>query len=207
MTKIHKTREQWLNAAAHEIHNDYREVFDEHFGAEGEAHLSALLVSTGFPSRGGLGKVIGECWKSEASEGGAHHIFINPRLTDLVEVVATLAHEMVHAADNGEHKHRGKFLRAARGLGLEGKATATVAGGAFAEWARFLEKKIGTYPHEALTPLLVEKKQGTRQLKAEADCCGYIIRLTKKWAQIAMPSCPCGNEFVLEDPSILEDIA
>jgi len=193
------TREQWLNAAAREIHNDYREVFEDHFGADGEAHLSSLLVSTGFPSRGGLANVIGECWKAEASEGGAHHIFIHPKLTSVVEVVATLAHEMVHAADNGENKHRGKFFRAVRDIGLDGKATATVAGEAFAEWAKFLEKKIGPYPHEALTPLKVEKKQGTRMLKLEADCCGYVIRTTKKWIEIGVPSCPCGNEFVQED--------
>lgn len=192
---VQATREAWLNRAAHYIHNQFRIEFEEIFGEQGEAHLSALLVSTGFPSRGGLSTVIGECWKAEASEGGAHHIFINPRLHDIVQVVATLAHEMIHAADNGEHKHRGKFVKCARAIGLEGKATATVAGEAFAEFARGLESQIGPYPHQLLKPLKVAKKQTTRMLKLEADCCGYMVRTTQKWIDEGLPSCPCGNEM------------
>lgn len=199
MTTQFATREQWLNACVDIIVARYREVFEAHFGAEGMEHLKHLKVSTGFPSRGGLTKVIGECWKAKASEDETtHHIFINPRLTDVVVVVATLAHEMVHAADDGEHKHKGPFLRACRDLGLEGKATATVAGAAFADWARGLDASLGTYPHTGLVPLMTEKKQTTRMLKLEADCCGYVVRTTQKWLEVGIPSCPCGNEFTQE---------
>jgi hypothetical protein len=178
----------------------HHDVFMTHFGEIGLDHLEHLKVSTGFPSQQGLTKRIGECWKAAAAEDETtHHIFINPRLTDIVEVVATLAHEMVHAADDGEHKHKGPFLKAVRDMGLEGKATATIAGAAFAEWARGISEKIGVYPHTGLVPLMQEKKQGTRMLKLEADCCGYIVRTTKKWIEIGLPSCPCGNEFILED--------
>lgn len=196
MHKIYSTREEWLNACADLIVEKFREIFETHFGSEGMDHLAHLKVSTGFPSRGGLTKVIGECWKAKASEDEAtHHIFINPRLTDIVEVVGVLAHEMVHAADDGEHKHRGPFVKAIRDMGLEGKATATVPGAAFAEWARGIDAKIGSYPHTGLVPLMVEKKQGTRMLKLEADCCGYVVRTTKKWIEVGLPSCPCGNEM------------
>lgn len=190
-------REQWLNAVADIILARYREVFEKHFGDVGIEHLKHLHVSTGFPSRGGLTKVIGECWKSKASaDETTHHIFINPRLDDVVEVVATLAHEMIHAADDGEHKHKGPFVRAARDMGLEGKATATVAGAAFAEWARMLDKQVGRYPHVALVPIATEKKQTTRMLKLEAGCCGYVVRTTQKWIDTGLPSCPCGNEML-----------
>lgn len=193
-------REEWLNEAARRIHERYRKAFDDHFAQLGHSRLERLLVSTGFPSSGGLTKVIGQCWKAVTSESGEHHqIFINPRLGDVVEVVATLAHEMVHAADDCESKHRGPFARCVRDLGLEGKATATVAGDEFAEFARGLEKEIGPYPHQRLRPLPTEKKQTTRMLKLEADCCGYVVRTTKKWLEVGTPSCPCGNEFVLED--------
>lgn len=192
----HATREEWLNACAHLIATKWSEIFTLHFGADGWEHLQHLKVSTGFPSRGGMTKVIGECWKAKASaDGTTHHIFINPRLDDVVEVVATLAHEMVHAADDGEHGHKGAFLKAVRDLGLEGKATATVAGAAFAEWARGIDTEIGSYPHVGLIPLSAVKKQSTRMLKLEADCCGYILRTTKKWIEIGLPSCPCGNSF------------
>lgn len=192
----HKTREEWLEACAIQIHSKFADVFGTHFGEDGDKHLDHLKISTGFPSRGGLTKVIGECWKSVAAEDElTHHIFINPRLTDIVEVVATLAHEMVHAADDGENKHKGKFVKAVRDMGLEGKATATVAGAGFAEWARGLDATLGTYPHTGLVPLLTEKKQTTRMLKLEAECCGYIVRTTKKWIEQGLPSCPCGNPF------------
>jgi hypothetical protein len=191
-----KTREQWLEQAARQILAKYREVFEMHFGDVGVEHLRHLKVSTGFPSTQGLTKRIGECWKSAAAEDEAtHHIFINPRLTDIVDVIQVLAHEMVHAADDGEHEHKGVFVKAIREMGLEGKPTATVAGAAFAEWARGLDAKIGSYPHVGLVPVMGEKKQGTRMLKLEAPCCGYVVRTTKKWIEFGYPSCPCGNEM------------
>lgn len=190
------TREHWLNKAAEAILDQFAHVFELHFGEVGLEHLANLHVSTGFPSTGGLSKVIGECWAARASaDEVTHHIFINPRLTEIVEVIATLAHEMVHAADDGEHKHRGPFLRACRDMGLEGKATATVAGEEFREWAQGLDRQIGEYPHVGLTPLATKKKQGTRMLKLEAPCCGYVARTTKKWIDVGLPSCPCGNEM------------
>lgn len=190
------TREAWLESCANLIRNDFAPEFEKHFGAAGFEHLDHLHVSTGFPSKGGLTKVIGECWKSKASEDEVtHHIFINPRLTDLVQVVATLAHEMVHAADDGENKHRGPFVRCVRDMGLEGKATATVAGEAFAEWARSVEKQIGPYPHVGLVPLMEKKTQTTRMMKLEAACCGYIVRTSQKWIDVGYPACPCGNDM------------
>jgi len=203
MPTKYQTREQWLNHAVDLIIDKYRDVFMTHFGEDGMDHLEHLKVSTGFPSRGGLTKVIGECWKAKAAEDETtHHIFINPRLTEIVEVIATLAHEMVHAADDGEHKHKGPFVKAVRDMGLEGKATATVAGAGFAEWARSLGETLGVYPHTGLVPLMVEKKQTTRMLKLEADCCGYIVRTTKKWLEVGTPSCPCGNPFNVEDKEV-----
>lgn len=193
------TREAWLEAAALDILTTYRHAFELHFGDLGLEHLRNIKVSTGFPSRGGLTKVIGECWKSvAAADEVTHHVFINPRLTDIVEVVATLAHEMVHAADDGEHKHKGLFVKCVRDLGLEGKATATVAGDEFAEYARGIDARIGSYPHVGLVPVMTEKKQTTRMLKLEAACCGYVVRTTQKWLDIGSPSCPCGNEMEQE---------
>lgn len=191
-----KNREDWLNEAARLIHERYKTAFDAHFAHAGEQRLGKLLVSTGFPSTGGLTKVIGQCWKAQTSESGEHHqIFINPRLGDIVTVVATLAHEMVHAADDNEHKHRGPFVRCVRDLGLEGKATATIAGEEFASFAVEIENIIGPYPHQKLTPMATEKKQGTRMLKLEAPCCGYVVRTTKKWLETGLPACPCGTEM------------
>ena len=200
------TREQWLNVAARMIRDEYGEIFSTHFGQVGLEHLNHLHISAGFPSRGGLTKVIGECWKSKASaDEVTHHIFINPRLTGTVEVLATLAHEMIHAADDGEHGHKGPFVKAARGMDLQGKATATVAGEGFEAWVDSVADALGTYPHVGLVPLSVKKKQSTRMLKLEAACCGYVVRTTRKWLDVGLPSCPCGNRMEEDLPEGWED--
>lgn len=192
-----KNREQWLTEAADDIMGKFFDYFELHF--PGRVDEVRILASTGFPSAGGLTKVVGQCWKSECSEGKSTQIFINPRLTDIVEVVAVLAHEVIHALDDCESKHRGKFVKAFRDIGLVGKATASEAGEEFAQYARDLEKVLGPYPHELLTPLKQHKKQSTRMLKLECECCGYIVRTTKKWLEIGVPSCPKGEQFPLPE--------
>jgi len=87
-----------------------------------------------------------------------------------------------------------------------------------------IEKKLGPYPHTKVNVGGgVTKKQTTRMLKAqctgrvwddesgdyvERGCHldtegtgGYVIRLTKKWAELGTPTCPCGGEMILEDKS------
>lgn len=193
----YQTREEWLTEAAAAIISEFGEDFDRIIGPSAADHLAHLKVSAGFPSKMGLTSRIGECWKaSSAQDGVSHHIFINPRLVDPVEVLATLAHEAVHAADDGEHSHRGPFTRMVRAMGLEGKPTATVAGEVFAEWASGLARHLGDYPHTALVSVSSPtKKQTTRMIKVMAPCCGYVARTTRVWLEVGSLSCPCGNEM------------
>lgn len=192
----HETRESWLNHAAAVIRAEFGGDFQEYFGDEGRKHLTNLLVSAGFPSKMGLSSRIGECWAAEAAgDKIQHHIFINPRLEDPTEVVATLAHEMVHAADNGENGHKGPFTKMVRAMGLEGKPTATFAGDDFKEVVCKVLDECGFYPHVKLVSVAAPKKQTTRMLKVEAKCCGYTVRTTQKWLEIGSPMCPCGNEM------------
>lgn len=175
-------REVWLRNAADQIIRQYSDVFYRHFGEAGTDHLKKTRISTGFPSeRGAHGKVIGQCWSSAASADQSHHIFISPLLEEPVKVIATLAHELVHAADDGVSKHKGKFTKAVREMGLEGKPTATVAGDDFAAWAKELVDEIGEYPHVGLTPTVNTKPQKTYMLKVTCPACGCIVRMTEKW--------------------------
>src|SRR5271157_261254 len=92
-----------------------------------------IRVSCGFPSKSALAKSkqrIGECWGVESSEDSSFQVFVSPVLKESVEVLATLVHELVHTAVGIECKHRGKFPKAAKAVGLEGKMTATTAGDA-----------------------------------------------------------------------------
>lgn len=193
-------REKWLHDAAEMIVNKYRATFDEEFGQVGVKHLAKVRASTGFPSkRGENGKVIGQCWKSTSTKDGSHHIFISPLLEDPVRVVSTLAHELVHAADDGENGHKGSFVRAVRGMGLEGKPTSTVAGSEFAEWVETdVVKALGKYPHVALRPTLgPAKTQKTYMLKMECPHCGCIVRMTQKWLDEAnAPFCGTRSHMI-----------
>jgi ssDNA-binding Zn-finger/Zn-ribbon topoisomerase 1 len=38
-------------------------------------------------------------------------------------------------------------------------------------------------------------KAGTRLLKAECPECGYTVRVTQKWIDVGMPTCPCGQKM------------
>lgn len=196
------TREAWLLSAV-----ELLIPLLEQAGATNVRSLD-LSVSVGFPSKS-VRKRIGEHWHAESSsDGKMHHMFISPLLDDPIQVLGVLAHELIHADDNGESQHGGHFRRVALALGLEGKMTATVVGDNLTVLLGDILKELGEYPHIKLN-LGDQKKQTTRMIKVECqdtecpylDSNGghYVLRLTKKWAEIGLPSCPCGTEMTLAE--------
>lgn len=189
-------REAWLTAAAESM----RPWFAEH-----DMDLPATIAaSCGWPARGGLArrkKVIGECWKTTVSPEGVSQIFINPMLSDPIEVLATLVHELIHAWDNCEHGHRRVFSRAAEKLGLEAPWTNTTPGEELRERLAGLVERHGPYPHQGMTPTPKDKTQSTRMLKVicavpvvEGEGV-YGIRMTRTWIDdVGTPICPCHNQ-------------
>lgn len=149
-------------------------------------------VTCGWPSRRGTAaksRVIGECWSPRASGDGTIEIIISIALADAVEVLGVLAHELAHAHLPEGTGHRSPFARLVKKMGLEGKPTATVVGDTFrANVARVLDE-LGPYPHASLD-YTTRKKQGIRMLKAQCAFCGYTVRLTRKWIEVALPRCP-----------------
>ena len=177
------TREEWLQAGI----NGLKEMFAE----IGET-VPEVYVSVGFPKGSrGKGKAIGQCHPSALSGDEKAHIFIHPMLTDSARVLDVLAHEMIHALDNCESGHMGRFAKVAKAFGLEGKMTATVAGAELTERLNALVEQLGEYPHALLKES--GKKQSTRMIKCECYSCGYIARTSSKWIeQAGAPICPCG---------------
>lgn len=180
------TREEWLNKAA--------ERLNEMIGEKTDLTPSkSVLVSTGWPRRDRGGKVIGQCFKKTPG-GGKHHIFITPTLSTATDVLPVLLHELVHAADDCQHQHKGPFVKAIRALGLEGKPTATVPGKDLKAELRTLAGELGKYPHTRLSVVGEEKPQTTRMLKVECPDCGCVIRMTRKWLdEVGTPTCRCGG--------------
>jgi len=178
-------REQWLMDAI--------EIFRPWFKDVEKPLPEIVRVSVGWP-KGKRKATIGVCHSSNSAEDKVPQIFISPAIADSIQVLATLLHELIHAADDCQSGHGKEFGRVARGLGLTGKMTATVPGDDLSARLSDVLGKLGPFPHAVLTP--ASKPQTTRMLKAWCEC-GYTIRLTKKWADLGLPTCVCGLDMVM----------
>lgn len=182
------TREQWLIKAG--------KLLEGFLEGAGVKLLSPWTVSVGWPSKGATSarqRRIGECWHP-AGERKDSHLFVSPVLSDPVEVLATLAHELVHVAHPTDG-HKAGFTKSVRAIGLVGKPTATVAGDVFKGAVQPYLKRLGEYPHTAIKTGSSSSgpKQGTRLLKAYCIVCGYTVRVTQKWLDYGYPICPQDN--------------
>lgn len=179
-------REQWLEAAVNEL----RPVFKK----AGYTIPPKMYVSVGWPSSGGTrskNATIGQAWAPEASEDNTGHIFISPVLASEQDVLGTLVHEVGHIVVGHKHGHKAPFVRFCKAINLEGKPTATTVGPTLANTLTEIVERIGAYPHSKLAPA-ERKVQGTRLLKVMCPDCGYTIRVTRKWLDEGVPTCPCG---------------
>jgi hypothetical protein len=174
-------RQAWLERATEML----RPTFKQH----GTEIPETLRVSIGTPW--GTRKAIGQCWHSTASSDGHREVFVSPMLGDADHILATLAHELVHASLPDKTKHGPAFAKLAKAIGLEGKMTATVAGDRFKETIETIKEEIGEYPGGSLDPSQNgAKKQTTRMLKVECEECGYVARTSRKWIeQMGAPYC------------------
>lgn len=193
MKTKYPTREAWLNKAV--------ELLTPEFGQRKVP--TKLRVACGFPSRNALSKKkrrIGEAWADSASDGKFFEIFVSPVLSKPFDVLDTLIHEMVHVTVGLKCGHNGAFKVCATEIGLVGKMTECGAGPALKQRLLKVAKQLGPYPHDRLDKMTNGKpKDVCRLLKAECPKCGYIIRVTRKWAEESgLPICPCGGYFESE---------
>jgi hypothetical protein len=187
------TREEWLLKATDELKPAFLET-----GAE---IPEKVRVTCGWPSHGGRAtkkRVMGECWPPEKSRDGHWEIFISPVDANSIEVLGTLIHELTHAAVGLDKGHKAAFRAAATAIGLEGKMTATEVGKDLAERLHALAEEIGEYPHAALDPSQ-KTTQSTRMLKIQCPACGWMARTSKKWMELGLPTCACGEQMINPD--------
>mgnify|MGYP003632154265 CR=1 FL=1 len=185
-------RESWLNAGAVLIQ---AEVFTlAQIPAETWDALK-YRITCGFPIgyRGSKSRkvVLGQAFDPSISADGTYEVCINMLLDIPLKVLEVLAHELGHVHAGIACGHRGEFRRVARAIGLTGPLTATVAGPALKATLEGIAEQLGKYPHAAIDPTL-RKKQGTRLLKVACSDCGFIARVSGKWAsRISEMSSPC----------------
>ena len=180
-----KTREDWLQ--------DSIKALKESVFKDAGIQVPDVYVSVGFPKGSrGKNKAIGQCHPKTLSKDEKAHIFIHPMLDEGARVLDVLVHELIHAVDNCEHGHKKEFAKMAKACGLTGKMTATEATPELTQRLNGLIEEIGEYPHARLRDSEGDGEgKGSRLIKCECVECGYTVRTTKKWIDLAgAPICP-----------------
>jgi len=182
-----------------------------------------IRVSCGFTTR--PRRALGQCWADWVSRDNYFEIFITPVLDDTVEVLAVHVHELCHTGAGIAAGHKGPFKRLALAIGLEGPMRSTTAGAELRERLNDLSIQLGPYPHAELNPFARGPRKpdgkrpqpdgtpqkatpepqlelGSRLKKILCPSCGYIARTSRKWIAVGLPTCPCGTQMVVDDPSV-----
>lgn len=81
------------------------------------------------------------------SVGGFNRIAISPHYVDSPDVLATLAHELVHAIDNNIHAHYRQFIELANRLGFIGTKMPIQPGPKLMATLEEIRSALGPYPH------------------------------------------------------------
>jgi hypothetical protein len=201
------TREEYLNAAVEKL----RPLFERN-----NLIIPPYRVSCGFTSKASK-KVLGQCFAPECTKDGTTQIFIVPTIPDVLNVLATLVHELLHAA-SGDYKHGNKFKDGMKVLGLVGKATATTADESLLTMLEKIASELGEYPNPTLKlkePTQREKANAKKSFKlhcskfrdADKSCrlievakAGeYTVTASRKSLKLGFPLCPgCSTEMEME---------
>jgi hypothetical protein len=172
-------RETYLN----HITNTYARPL---FESKGYTIPDNIRMSCSLTSRK---QAIGQCWSSEASGDNHFEIFIAPSQADSVEVIDTLIHELCHATVGNRAGHGKVFKQCANAVGLEGQMRSASANAELKALIQSWVNEAGQYPHAPLTQSGI-KKQGTRMIKCVCSHCEYQVYTSKKWIEVALPTCP-----------------
>jgi hypothetical protein len=195
----HTTREGWLVEATQALRET---LFEPH-----TLELSKnIRVSCGFC--GGT-KVIGLCVSQECASDQSINLFVDPQLDDPVKVLDVLTHELCHAHCRTiglDCKHKGKFAKIIRILGLEGKPTATFAGDELKATLTSIAVRLGDYPHAAVKRTTKPaKKHAWVSFVSKGHEEEYIVRANKNVVkELGPPKDPWGEDMVPKDPEDLE---
>ena len=176
----HPTRENWLQAAVTYL----RAMF-----AANNFTVPACQVSCGFASTGLRSGHIGQCWSKSSAANEINQIFISPTLSSAFDVIDTLAHELVHAVDDCQHKHGKEFKKIALKMGLQGPMRSASAGPELKAKLIALLELLGPYPHGQLK-VAMQKAPRVDRPRARCTACGYQVPMLKKYLSFGPPICP-----------------
>lgn len=188
-------REEWLNRAV---------VLIEQYVFEPEdlKMPEKWAISCGW-SKGASAKAVGVCVDPSCSKDGTTHLFVVPTQEVALDVLGTVAHEMIHAIVGHEHKHGGRFREVALQLEFSPKMTTTAPVPGTPAYAAIEEvlKELGPYPHAAMVPRRKPTKpHGWARWRSKQEKTYCVLVNTKKVAAFGIPRDPWGKEMEPVDP-------
>ncbi len=187
-----KTREQFLEGAV-------RAMDKALLAPAGLRMPEHWTIATSLTTRR---KAIGQCHYPQASgDGKTTQLLICPRLSEPLVVMATVLHEMVHAALGAENYGHGKpFADACKAIGLTGKPRhATVeADTPLAAKVLAIAERLGGYPHPGLRLVASGKPSGGGWVRYESvGLDGYKVVVSPKMVEdYGAPRDPKGRAMV-----------
>lgn len=197
------TREVWLAGAVQALTPIINAICGEIVPA-----VPAVRVGVGFPSAGQRSSVRGECWVRRMATDGVNEIILRVTLAaNVVDILGTLTHEMLHAALDCQDGHSGRFAKACKAFGFIRATDSLDKTPECRERLQAVADSLGEYPgltglrewdaSYGSNPIGIGKgtikapkaprvtsgpaKQGTRMVKCTCDICGFTFRATRKW--------------------------
>lgn len=144
----------------------------------------------------------GCCFAKEVSEKGFTEIFISPSISEEIEVLGTLSHELIHAYLGPGKRHGKEFKEIAEKIGLLSPWTASTEGPIFKENIKTFIEELGKYPHSKINrkTMTKETKSKTRMYICSKDHEEWKCLVKEKYFLQAKPVCPiCGETMVWEE--------
>lgn len=180
------TREQWLEKAVKKLTPGFQKKC-------GVKVPQNIRVSVSYPLGRSPRKVLGQCFDKRMSTGGFIEIVITPTVDDAVEIMGTLAHEMVHAIVGIKCGHKKEFSQCARRFGFLAPWTTTPTPRPLKLEFKRLLSTMPPFPHKKVLLDEKRKKQTTRMIKLHCEECGFICRASQTAIEISgFPTCGCG---------------
>jgi hypothetical protein len=188
----HETREGWLLAARRSLETRF-------FCSPGETLPERVACGCGWMRASS--KAIGQCFPASRAADKTIQIWICPTQDEPVSVLATLLHELGHAAVGVEHAHKKPFRAFQKRVGLAGKPTATFAepGTELHKVLEALATELGPYPHKSVSKggKKVAKAPTWIRMMSLSDPAYRLVIRGKALDEHGPPVDPWGDEMVI----------
>ena len=193
---LFETSEEWLLAA---VDMQLRDVVQRITGMV----IPSVRVGVGFPSAGASSSTLGETYSRSVAADNVNEILIRVTMSDPVEVLGVLLHELIHVGFDAKYGHGKRFQKEFTKLGFIGDPRSHTMSPELRNSLTKLSDALGAYPRkEGLEEFIKKHKQTTRLHKVICQTCSLNFRLTQKWidkaTQLDCPDRACVGGILID---------